>query len=747
MGFKRTSEGRVFFSGSGEASNDEARFDDARMKKAVLTDPDDKKASAPLGQLQVLSLLKSLNEKLQLSQIERSSMRQELESYRKLVESLEEKSRATDKAYQGLESRLALPDMDAVLKAEAIASEAMAELAKTRAMMAEFESRTERVDRNVTDLLGQSERHKQVSVALSKKQVELDRKFTEQSERIANGVVKYKELLGRVENTENKFEMAMEKQDRFLMRLEQESHERAAFMQRIEQKALLINGPEDMPRSMPRHDRAALLQPHPADRFAQNEAADSLGRRFVMFWSKPMPLKAPFVLVAGIGLLIAGWAMSDVQKPALPNLNWNPLFSGDKAPVVQEQGTSAWQSSSDVSSFTGTETIERSSFDGLGLKKDVAPALEGNVLPGDADLEKMGEMIDTQQADAVALALNSIEPGVTTSDAAIQEDVPLSREVENSEAAPVQEAALPEDVKKIEKLAMEGVAEAQHDLAAIYVTGHGGVTQNYEKAALWFDKAAQGGIANAAYNLGVLYHQGLGVTKDLDTAIRWYESAAEMDHPEAQYNLGIAYIEGIGVEYDPAVASLHFESAAQKGVREAAYNLGLIYENALLGAARPDEALMWYKTAADAGSAEAQSALAQLAKSLNIEMKDIDRIVNDVRAKRGGAATVSSAAEPVKAAAPVAVKPKKVVAPVAQKSTVKAVAPRAPDASSVTPQGQALVKLVQSFLMDAGLYPGPADGQTGPLTQDAIRSYQSIHKLKVDGAASPELLSHMKSQI
>ena len=48
-------------------------------------------------------------------------------------------------------------------------------------------------------------------------------------------------------------------------------------------------------------------------------------------------------------------------------------------------------------------------------------------------------------------------------------------------------------------------------MAAIYVSGHAGVKQNYARAIAWFEKAAMNGISNASYNLGVLYHRGLGV--------------------------------------------------------------------------------------------------------------------------------------------------------------------------------------------------------------------------------------------
>jgi len=64
-------------------------------------------------------------------------------------------------------------------------------------------------------------------------------------------------------------------------------------------------------------------------------------------------------------------------------------------------------------------------------------------------------------------------------------------------------------------------------------------------------------------------------------------------------------------------------------------------------------------------------------------------------------------------------------------------------ASSAVSSPQVVTAQVQEYLMRSGLYPGPADGISGPLTQDAIRSYQRMHNLNSDGAASENLLSHM----
>lgn len=197
---------------------------------------------------------------------------------------------------------------------------------------------------------------------------------------------------------------------------------------------------------------------------------------------------------------------------------------------------------------------------------------------------------------------------------------------------------LPKAVKPIEDKALAGHPEAQHDLAAIYTAGHGGVQQDYKRAAYWFEKSARGGVANAAYNLGVLYHQGLGLESNLAGAIDWYKAAAGLGHPEAQYNLGIAYIEGVGVAYDPYKATAYFEKAAQNDVIEAAYNLGLVHENGLLGESKPDEALMWYKIAADQGSPEARAALQQLAQNLDIKIEDVNRLADSMKAAKAARA-------------------------------------------------------------------------------------------------------------
>jgi localization factor PodJL len=304
---------------------------------------------------------------------------------------------------------------------------------------------------------------------------------------------------------------------------------------------------------------------------------------------------------------------------------------------------------------------------------------------------------------------------------------------------------LPPVIRQIEMKALAGAPEAQHDLAAIYTAGHGGVEVDYAKAALWFQEAAVNGIANARYNLGVLYHQGLGVEKDVSKAINWYRAAAALGHPEAEYNLGIAYVEGIGIQYDPHKAAENFEQAARGGVMEAAYNLGLIHENGLLGDADMEEAIFWYKMASDYNP-ESRVAYNQLVKAMSLKSDDIESIVkkfNAVYGLNGKMVPKISAkradAKPGVPATPAAsndgyVDPG-VIPPLSKKDSQALM--------SAVNTDQTLLSQIQEQLIRLGLYPGPADGFSGPQTEDAIRSYQSKNNMSATGRPSEELLVHM----
>ena len=162
-----------------------------------------------------------------------------------------------------------------------------------------------------------------------------------------------------------------------------------------------------------------------------------------------------------------------------------------------------------------------------------------------------------------------------------------------------------EELEYYEQAAQQGNAEAQYNLGYIYYNGLG-VAQNYQKAIYYTEQAAQQGHSGAQYNLGYIYYKGLGVEQNYQKAKEYYEQAAQQGHPEAQYNLGYIYYNGLGVAQNYQKAIYYTEQAAQQGHSGAQYNLGYIYYNGIGVAQNYQKAKEYFKQAAQQGEAEAQ---------------------------------------------------------------------------------------------------------------------------------------------
>lgn len=122
---------------------------------------------------------------------------------------------------------------------------------------------------------------------------------------------------------------------------------------------------------------------------------------------------------------------------------------------------------------------------------------------------------------------------------------------------------------------------------------------------LWRPLARRGNV-KAQYNLGLMYHQGLGVARNDRVAVQWWHKAAERGNAEAQANLGNMYSFGLGVPRNYKIAAKWYQSAANKGNVKAEYNLGFMY---LKGNGKPRDyhlAMHWFRRAADQGDAYAR---------------------------------------------------------------------------------------------------------------------------------------------
>ncbi|MFP4313445.1 MAG: peptidoglycan-binding protein [Alphaproteobacteria bacterium] len=816
MGFKRTSEGRVFFQNTGSNTAKTVNRDNQQMTattKAPLTDnPAAKPNRVPYkkqdaSQQQIIALLKTLNEKLGSTQADRKKLQQELETYKMMVMKLQEKSEAQEKESREIRQELSKKDDAALQKskeAENLSREAFKEFEEARKLISEIEERSARTESLV--------KNQQVQVRQAEEQArikwdDLKKKSRQDIEALLNRIdsaeSSQKQLDARLEETisktlklDRKIEKTIQDRSRLLRKLERIEETVLQTHEAMNARAMVLLTDQATAEHSGYQHKPALAASAPA----HHETEPPREEQFldVPWWRKPMRMQAVSVSLIVLAAALGGWAISQVQKPeglsfSLPDTMFENFNSAETAAVnsastrvasivpVQKEAlvanddaaeTDLAENAQDDEAFEAFEAFETfdtasvsempveeqmpaeseglleqpenpavSEFDRIMEEQSVSEEAKNDIGAIDLkDEEQLVRLLD-ENPDALASALNEIEPSAIPEPAVdtvaalpkqrasiinLNEDFDLPTTLSGTLYERISaDKNLPEPVKEIENAAFSGNAEAQHDLAAIYIAGHGGVKQDYKRASLWFEEAAHNGIANARYNLGVLYHQGIGVDKDIEKAFDWYRTAATLGHPEAQYNLGIAYIEGIGVPYDPQKAVAYFENSANAGVMEAAYNAGLIYENGLLGKAQPDTALMWYKRAADKGSPEAKSALEQLAKTLGLSLKDVNVLIEGMEVLHPAAT--------------------------AQKKTEldagNFVALGDTPLSGIMDDGEVdLVSLVQEQLMALGLYPGPIDGQEGMITRDAVRAYQARNDLEVNGIIDESLLAHMQFQ-
>lgn len=622
------------------------------------------------GSVEIVRTLAQISDKLKRSEAERYELLAELREYRKALNELEDKSSKSEKAYQALENKI-----QARVQQE---SELSARQARFEKALKDTE------EKMVKTAAGQALIDKRIS--------EYDNRYVAINQRLDESAEQQVQISRQIEKSAQEKARVLRKVERLeeITMETQESLRARALVLLTDQSAAAGSMPS-LPAWSDHNDRDAAGSPW--------------YRRTIRMQSVGM---ASMVVAA----LLLGWAINQVQQPEIPQIamlqnggmarlnldenRWEAIVQDNEAvapsaslvppapaPTAQEDSaiTGALEEGMTpdpegqpvfpeaIEPAAGVEGEESASVTPLEAGDNVQTPNAERVLNYNDD-----EILAALENDPEQLAsdLNEIAPAV--SEALELDDVgPMPTPMENfDEVAYVQDpkvakavsaekgpgdvrariapdAALPKLVAAIEEKALDGNAEAQHDLAAIYTAGHGGVKQNFERAAMWFREAADNGIANARYNLGVLYHQGLGVKRDLGKALYWYREAATLSHPEAQYNLGIAYIEGIGTEYNAPMAASYFQRAANNGIMEAAYNLGLIYENGLLGEADTNQALLWYKVAADQGSADAQNAIKQLSKQLQIGPEDVNALVErlqkinvETTGRRAGPTTTGS---------------------------------------------------------------------------------------------------------
>ena len=140
------------------------------------------------------------------------------------------------------------------------------------------------------------------------------------------------------------------------------------------------------------------------------------------------------------------------------------------------------------------------------------------------------------------------------------------------------------------KAADLGLDEAQYYVGVFYATGDV-VKQDYKIAADYLRKAAEQGYVDAIYQLGTFKRHGFGCRKNADKAIQLFEKAAEMGSIEAAKSAAFMYFHGEGVKTNYKKALKYYFELAEQDFDEAYWHIINCYLNGR--GVEKDEAKAW----------------------------------------------------------------------------------------------------------------------------------------------------------
>lgn len=103
--------------------------------------------------------------------------------------------------------------------------------------------------------------------------------------------------------------------------------------------------------------------------------------------------------------------------------------------------------------------------------------------------------------------------------------------------------------EQLKRYAAKGDPQACFELAEHILYGDES-SRDLKQVVRLLEQAAQGGIPNAWFRLGKIYHDGLTGAPDYGRALDYYTRAARVGVAEAQHNIGAMLVSGRGVKRD-----------------------------------------------------------------------------------------------------------------------------------------------------------------------------------------------------
>lgn len=398
---------------------------------------------------------------------------------------------------------------------------------------------------------------------------------------------------------------------------------------------------------------------------------------------KPLLLAAAAIVIAIGAIQLFGSRSGDSANLAKVMLPSPPAMTAADAAVNPRP---------DPAKVAAAVTAPVSALDQAALVAPPADARTAMALATDAVGGRFG--------DAFAAAAPAPASAAPASTASVAGQASPSLVAAASEADGTSDASAVQSIgsDKLRAAAAASDPAALFEVGTRYAEGRG-VIQSLATAAEWYERAAGAGLAVAQYRLGSLYERGQGVGKDLAKAVEWYQRAADQGNIGAMHNLAVLMSEGVDGPPDHQKALEWFLAAGSYGVKDSQYNLGVIYARGLGPQQDLVESYKWFAVAAAQGDTDAAGRRDEVAAMLDADQLAKARaLVQAWRAK-----------------------------------------PPLPEANSVkVPEGgwdgvtdaigeadrMALVKKIQTLLVENGYDPGPPDGIEGPKTREAVRAFQ-----------------------
>jgi TPR repeat protein len=309
------------------------------------------------------------------------------------------------------------------------------------------------------------------------------------------------------------------------------------------------------------------------------------------------------------------------------------------------------------------------------------------------------------------------------------------------------EADIQEAIRWYTRAARSGELTAQYRLAKIYERGEG-VPANQGEAERWYRTAAGQGVPNAMTRLGVMAETGAVQSPDYLAALQLYRQAAQLGDREALHRLGRLYRDGKGIAKDEVGARRLFEAALEEGHGDARRDLAQLYEEGRGGAKDELKALSLYQEAAELDPWAARAVGRLYTQSEQIPADYAEAAAWYRKAALGGVGWASrDLARLYEQGQGVAPEPAEAV-----RWYALALAQGGEDAKLRELVQQRLAGLpepariagLQLLLKDSGYEVGTIDGQLGPQTRAALRSFGAAVGLEGEPSEiTPDLLARL----